>query len=66
MHFFLGALKVKINFSENYFRDTISLSNSLDPDQERRSVGPDLAKVICRMTKVAAGKQRVKKDDSLW
>ena len=27
---------------KNSFRNTISVSNSLDPDQERRSVVPDL------------------------
>ena len=29
-------------FSKNYFRNTISVSNSLDPDQARLFVGPDL------------------------
>ena len=33
---------VKINFSKNYFINTIRVSNGLDPDQERHSVGPDL------------------------
>ena len=28
---------------KNYFRDTIRVSNSLDPDQARHFVGPDLA-----------------------
>ena len=32
----------KIIFFEKYFRNTIRVSNSLDPDQARRSVGPDL------------------------
>ena len=29
-------------FFENFFGNTISLSNSLDPDQDRHFVGPDL------------------------
>ena len=29
-------------FSKIYFRDTIRVSNRLDPDQSRHSVGPDL------------------------
>ena len=32
----------KTNFSKNSFRNTIRVSNSLDPDQDQRSVGPDL------------------------
>ena len=32
----------KIIFFENSFRNTIRMSKSLDPDQVRRSVGPDL------------------------
>ena len=32
----------KIIFSQNSFRNTISVSNSLDRDQDRRSVGPGL------------------------
>ena len=30
-------------FSKHSFRNTITVSNSLDPDQARRFVGPDLA-----------------------
>ena len=37
MHFFLGTLRVK-----NSFRNIIRVSNSLDPDQARHFVGPDL------------------------
>ena len=29
-------------FKKKYFRNTIRVSNSLDPDQARRFVGPDL------------------------
>ena len=33
---------LKSMFSKNYFRNTIRVSNSLDPDQVRHFVGPDL------------------------
>ena len=33
----------KINFLENSFRNTIRVSNSLDPDQAQHYVGPDLS-----------------------
>ena len=33
----------KINFCENSFKKTIIVTNSLDPDQVRHFVGPDLA-----------------------
>ena len=32
----------KSTFSKIYFRNTIRVSNSLDPDQTRRFVGPNL------------------------
>ena len=32
----------KINFFEKKFRNTIRVSNSLEPDQARHFVGPDL------------------------
>ena len=32
----------KSTFSKNSFRDTIRVANSLDPDQARHFVGPDL------------------------
>ena len=32
----------KLTFSKNSFRNTIRMSNGLDPDRDRRSVGPDL------------------------
>ena len=31
----------KLTFSKNSFRYTVKMSNGLDPDQDRRSVGPD-------------------------
>ena len=37
MEFFL-----KLNFSEKSFRTNIIVSDSLDPDQARHFVGPDL------------------------
>ena len=33
----------KLTFSENYFRNTIRVSYSLEPVQARHFVGPDLA-----------------------
>ena len=32
----------KLTFSKHSFRNTIRVSNSSDPDQDRQSVGPDL------------------------
>ena len=32
----------KSTFSKKYFKNTIRVSNSFDPDQARRKVGPDL------------------------
>ena len=32
----------QINFSKKSFRNTIRVSNSLDPDQDQHFVGPDL------------------------
>ena len=32
----------KLTFSKNSFRNTIRMSNSLDPDRARHFVGPDL------------------------
>ena len=32
----------KIIFPKNSFRTTLRVSNSLDPDQDRHCVGPDL------------------------
>ena len=32
----------KLTFSKYYFVNTIRVSNSMDPDQDRHSVGPDL------------------------
>ena len=49
-----------------FFRNTFRASNSLDPDQDRHSVGPDLGpNCLQRLsdeqtTKVATSKDRVK------
>ena len=32
----------KFTFSKNYFKNTISVSNGLDPNQDGHFVGPDL------------------------
>ena len=32
----------KLTFSKNSFTNAIRVSNSLDPDQDRQNVGPDL------------------------
>ena len=39
----------KSTFSKNSFRNTIRLANSLDPDQGRRPVGPDLGPSCSQM-----------------
>ena len=49
----------------NSFRNTIRVSNGLDPDQDQHFVGPDLwVQIVCKgyqqMTKVAAIKELVK------
>ena len=33
---------LKLTFSKKYFRNTIRVSNSMDPDQAQPFVGPDL------------------------
>ena len=39
---FLSSSFSKLPFLKYSFRTTARLSNGLDPDQDRRSVGPDL------------------------
>ena len=41
-HVFCHLLIFFLSFSKNSFRNTIRGSNSLDPDQVRHFVGPDL------------------------
>ena len=38
----------KSTFSKKSFRKTIRVSNSLDPDHARHSVGPDLGPTVCK------------------
>ena len=38
----------KINFSKKTFRNTIRVSNGLDPDQDQRSVDLDLGPTVCK------------------
>ena len=56
----------KLAFSKNSFRNTSRVSNSLDPDQDGHSVGPDLVQTVCKgfqqMTEVVASKERVEKE----
>ena len=51
-------------FSNFSFKNNIRMSNSLDPDQDRNSVCPDLGPVFCKgyqqMTKATTSKERVK------
>ena len=37
------GLVLKVCFSKNSFRNTIRVSNNLDPDQDQHYVGPDLS-----------------------
>ena len=58
---FLMIFFSKTTFLKNSFRNTIRVSNSLDPDQARHYVGPDLGP-NCKdyqMRKVRVGRQRV-------
>ena len=51
----------KFTFSKNYFRNTIRVSNSLDPDQTRLYVGPDLGSNCLQSLPVDdTGRQRSK------
>ena len=48
----------KLTFVKNSFKKTVIASNGLDPDQDRRSVGPDLGpNCLQRTKKVAASKE---------
>ena len=38
----------KSTFSKNYFKNTIRVSNRLDPDQARHYFGPDLDKTVSK------------------
>ena len=45
MHAFLMSAEF---FSKSSFRNTIQVSNSLDPDQVQHSVSPDLGPNCCK------------------
>ena len=52
----------KVNFFKNSFRNTVRVSNALDPDQIQGTVSPDLGPNCLhlgyqQMTKVAARKE---------
>ena len=50
----------KYTFSKNSLRNTTRVSNSLDPDQDRHSVGPDLdPNCLLRLSADDAGKESV-------
>ena len=53
----------KMNFFKKSFRDAIRVSNGLDLDQDRRSVGPDLGpnclQMLSAADKYATCKERV-------
>ena len=52
-------------FLKKYFRNTITVSNSLDPDQDRRSVGPDLGpNCLQKLSADNTSRQRVKSTNS--
>ena len=53
---------LKINFFEIKIRNTIRVSNSLDSDQARRSVGIDLGKTVCKLSADDTSRQRVNLD----
>ena len=56
----------KVTISKNSFRNTIRVSNSLDPDQDRRSVGPDLGPNCVERSsaddKIAASRQEIERE----
>ena len=50
----------KSKISKNSFRNTIRVSNSLDPDQARQNVGPDLgSNCLQRLAADGTSRQRV-------
>ena len=48
---------IKVNFFKHSYRNTIRVSNSLYPDQNRRSVGTELGPIYLQM--LSADKERV-------
>ena len=67
IHYFLLIFYIlfffsKITFFEKNIRNTIKMSNSLDPDQPRHFVGPDLGtNFLLRSSADDTGKQRMGK-----
>ena len=56
----------KLTFSKISFRNTIRVSNRLDPDQARRFVGPDLGpNCLQRRSADDTGRQRPIKENCL-
>ena len=41
-NFHAFCFRLQLTFSKNSFKNTIRVSNRLDPDQDRHFVGPDL------------------------
>ena len=65
LHAFLSSVDFsKLTFSKKSFRNTIRVSNSLDPDQARHFVeldlGPNCLQRLSGTTKVATGGERDK------
>ena len=59
--FVVCCFLTKSTFSKNSFRNTISVSNSLDPDQAQHSVGPDLGpNCLQKLSADDTSRQRVK------
>ena len=49
----------KLTFSENSSQNTVRVSTSLDPDQDRHSVSPDLGPNSLQRLSAAASKEGV-------
>ena len=54
---------LKFTFSKNSFSNTIRVSNSLDSDQHRHFVDPELGSNCLQMIQVTASEERVKKSN---
>ena len=56
----------KINFFDFFFKNAFRVSNSLDPDQVRQNVGPDLdPNCLQRLSAEDTGRQRDKRESPL-
>ena len=65
MLFLSSADFFKSTFSKNSFRNTIRVSNSLDPDQARQNVGPDLGpNCMQRLSADDTGRQKAMRNIS--